>query len=249
MHKRKNMKFLIIGQGRFGRLLAQILSERKFEVVVLSSRALITPSGVVQGNWADVRNADIVIPAVPISQFESVIERIAPLMKAGSLCVDVCSVKEHPVNVMKMHLPQNVDILATHPMFGPDSFAENSGLKGLKVVLFPVRISPERLQNIKKFLEELELSLVEMTPEEHDQQVAKTQLYSFLVGEMSIQMNITATPVDTYWFKFFLKHKEVVSKDGEQLLKDIVLFNRYSRQSIEEFSNIATRLPAVLQNA
>lgn len=219
------------------------------EVVVLSSRDITTPAGVKQGTWLDVESADIVIPAVPISQFELVIQRISPMMKQGSLCIDVCSVKEHPVNVMEKYLPQTVDILATHPMFGPDSVAENQGLAGLTIVTCPVRVTSSRLHGIFDFLEKLQLNNVQMSPEDHDQQVARSQLYSFLVGEMSIHMNITATPVDTYWFKFFLKHKEVVSKDGEQLLKDLVAFNRFSRQSIDDFSMVATHIRGILQSS
>ena len=37
------------------------------------------------------------------------------------LLVDVLSVKEHARDVMLEHLPEECDILCTHPMFGPDS--------------------------------------------------------------------------------------------------------------------------------
>jgi prephenate dehydrogenase len=41
--------------------------------------------------------------------------------KKGPLVVDVLSVKEHARKIMLEQLPEECDILCTHPMFGPDS--------------------------------------------------------------------------------------------------------------------------------
>ena len=41
-------------------------------------------------------------------------------MLRGKLIVDVLSVKVHARNVMMSMLPEDCDILCTHPMFGPE---------------------------------------------------------------------------------------------------------------------------------
>jgi arogenate dehydrogenase (NADP+) len=42
-------------------------------------------------------------------------------LKRSTLFVDVLSVKEFPKRLLLRTLPPEVDILCTHPMFGPDS--------------------------------------------------------------------------------------------------------------------------------
>lgn len=44
-------------------------------------------------------------------------------LKRSTLFVDVLSVKEFPKRLLLRELPPEVDILCTHPMFGPDSGA------------------------------------------------------------------------------------------------------------------------------
>ena len=80
----------------------------------------------------------IVIFCIPISAFRDYLEKAAPLLKEGTLVVDVCSVKESPVLWMKEVLNEKVSILATHPMFGPDSAADS--LEKRKIVLCNERI-------------------------------------------------------------------------------------------------------------
>ena len=37
--------------------------------------------------------------------------------------------EKHPTEIMENHLDNNIGIIATHPMFGPDSFISNNRLK------------------------------------------------------------------------------------------------------------------------
>lgn len=55
------------------------------------------------------------------------------------LIVDVASVKEHPRNILLEHLPEECDVLATHPMFGPDSARD--GWQGQRFVYEKTRIN------------------------------------------------------------------------------------------------------------
>ena len=48
-----------------------------------------------------------------------VIRKVAPHMHPGSLIMDVTSIKSGPVKAMKTYAPKGVEVLGTHPMFGP----------------------------------------------------------------------------------------------------------------------------------
>ena len=143
---------------------------RDFKVVVYDTLPLkneMEKMGAIWGDLAIIAAQDLIIPAVPISEFESVIKQLSPLLKPGSIVADVCSVKEHPAEIMQKYLPAHTSILATHPMFGPDSASDS--FFGRKLVLCPIRLEETRYQNIKRYLQEQGLTLIETTPAHHDE--------------------------------------------------------------------------------
>lgn len=135
----------VIGFGRFGQFICQTFA--KYGRVVVTSRSDYTDiaqnMGVTYVPLSDPasflqQNLDVIVVAVSIMSFRSTLEALKPHLEdylqqrreaaggngvpvTGPLLVDVCSVKEHPRNIMLELLPQECDILCTHPMFGPDS--------------------------------------------------------------------------------------------------------------------------------
>ena len=74
-------------------------------------------------------NREIVVVAVPVAVMPTVFKAIAPHLQPGALVVDVGSVKMLPAQWMTELLPDYVEIVATHPLFGPQSVARD-GLPG-----------------------------------------------------------------------------------------------------------------------
>jgi len=143
----KNLNIGIIGWGRFAKILTKYINQHLPQTQVLVS------SRQNKVSLKNIADCQVIIPCVPISAFKSVIQKLAPLLKPNSLVIDVCSVKTHPVKIMKSQLPKNVNILATHPMWGPESARRS--LKGLTTVLCPVRIPQTQLKLIKSGLKKL----------------------------------------------------------------------------------------------
>ena len=86
----------IIGFGRFGKLVSHYLAQ-DLDVFVYNrsdKSAEIVQTGAQPASLETVCRQDIVIPCVPISKFHDNLQTIAPLLKPGSLVIDVCSVKE-----------------------------------------------------------------------------------------------------------------------------------------------------------
>jgi len=237
MAKPQTVRVGIIGFGRFGKLVAQILKS-KFENVhiLVFSRRRRGPGidrGIEFASLDEVCDSDVVIPCVPISSFEEVIKSIGGKIKSGALLLDVCSVKVHPVEVMAKYIPADVEILATHPVFGPDS--AKRGLKGLKIVLCQVRISPERLAKVKQSCHDIGLEVIEMSPAEHDELIAFSLAYIHLVGRIGEKMNIKNTAVNSKGFAQLLKVQGYVVNDTFQLFKDMQNFNPYAKKMREQF--------------
>ena len=234
----------IIGFGRFGKFVAQILKSKFADVQILVFARKRKKLGMSQGvkftTLDEVCNSDVVIPCVSIASFEEVIKSICGKIKPGALLIDVCSVKVHPVEVMTKYIPSNVEILATHPAFGPDSAKQ--GLKGLKIILHNVRISPSKFTKIKQSCRDIGLEVIEMSPKEHDELIAFSLAYTHLIGRIGEKMNIKNTAVDTKGFAQLLKVQDYVVNDSVQLFKDMQNFNPYAKKMREQFHQALTEI-------
>ncbi len=218
----------LIGFGRLGRLLVLHFAKdvAMFVYDVTPRPREIRSLGAVPATLQEACRQDIVIPCVPIAAFAGVIARIRSLLRPNTLLIDVCSVKEHPVSVMKRLLPKSVQILATHPNFGPDSAARS--LRGQKLVVCKVRISPERYGKVRRLFERKGLELVEMTPAAHDRKAAASLVLTHFIGRALIGFGAKPTGIDTEGYKRLLRILQTVQNDSWQLFKDMNRFNAYA---------------------
>ncbi|MFI5384351.1 MAG: prephenate dehydrogenase/arogenate dehydrogenase family protein, partial [Methanosarcina thermophila] len=107
-----------------GQWFTRFFKERGYEVMVWGKGGKIEIARKLEVPFASnleeaVPASDIVIVSVPINVTEEIIAEFAPKMKAGSLLMDLTSIKVKPVEAMKKFTPSDVEILGTHPMFGP----------------------------------------------------------------------------------------------------------------------------------
>ena len=189
---------------------------------------------------------EIVIPSIPAQFLESYISQHANNVRPGTLVVDVCSVKVKPVEILKRLLPPEIQILATHPMFGPSSAAES--LAGQRIMLAPVRIDPQHYQQIKTFLgDTLGLQVIETTPEEHDRVMAYVQGLSHYIGRVMDIMKIPNTALLTSAYEDLLDMKKIQGGDSWELFESIMLHNPYARSVHDEFRQACQQLDAKLK--
>ena len=228
----------IIGFGRFGKLASRYLS-KDFDVLVhtrADKAAEISRVGARAVSLEEVCRQDIVIPCVPISVFKDFLKGIAPLIRPSALIIDVCSVKEYPVRWMKEILPDSVSILATHPMFGPDSASDS--LKGRKICLCKVNIAENQYRKIRKYLSSKGLVVIEATAAEHDEQIASSLALTHLIGRTLSESGATQLDIDTEGYKRLLHILEVVERDTWQLFEDMHHYNAYAGKKRIEFMKV-----------
>jgi prephenate dehydrogenase len=237
----------IIGFGRFGRLASRYLAE-DYDVFVYSRAGNLLEINSIGARAASLKTVcgqEIVIPCVPISIFRNFLKDIAPLVMPDALVVDVCSVKQYPIRWMKEILPDTVSILATHPMFGPDSAADS--LVGRKICLCKVRISEKRYSNIKSYLETKGLVVIETTAAEHDQQIAVSLALTHLIGRTLSQIGAVRLDIDTEGYNRLLHILDVVERDTWQLFVDMHRYNPYARKKRVEFINLMQEINSRLE--
>jgi prephenate dehydrogenase len=224
----------LIGFGDFGRFIVKHLKPF-FNIVVYDSKDIRTPAhklGVKTCSLKEAASKPIVIIAVPVHYFQNVIEEIKGFVKPGALIIDVSSVKVKPVSIMKKYLPKNVDILGTHPLFGPQS--GRNGIKGLKIFLCPVR--SKKLGKIKEFLvSKLGLQVLIKTPEEHDKQMAYVQGLTHFIGRAVNELDIKDFDQKTTAYQHLLDIKEMLKYDSFDLFLTMEKENPYAKEARKKF--------------
>jgi len=234
----------IIGFGRFGRVLANIL-QKGFLVKAYDPVDTTPFPGVEIVDISSVIKQKIIFIAVPISHFRSVIEDIAPRLNDGTTIIDVCSVKKYPVEIMLENLPENIGIIATHPMFGPDSFVSNSNLK---MMMYNVRDLHNQFKFWKGFFADQEVQVLEISPDDHDRLAAQTQGVTHFLGRMLKEYGIKKTTLDTQGFQDLLDLVEQTCNDTWELYSDLQNFNPYTEEMIKKLKNATQTLDLQLKD-
>ena len=225
----------IIGFGRFGELTARYLS-KDFSVVVHTrsdKKEAISACGARPVSFETACGQQIVILCMPISAMRETLRQVTPLLREDALVVDVCSVKVYPVQWMREILPYTVSILATHPMFGPDSAADS--LKGRKIVLCPERIDSGQYEKIRTWLESQGLVVIKATAQEHDEKIAVSLSLTHFIGRSLSAFGARDLDIDTEGYKRLIHILGVVSNDTWQLFEDMHTYNPYAKQKRQAF--------------
>ena len=228
----------IIGFGRFGKVLANIL-QRGFAIKAYDPKPAGPFPGVQFLDLDTVLNEKVVFIAVPIRHFESVIADISKKLKKETTLIDVCSVKSYPVNIMLKILPDHIGVIATHPMFGPDSYMSNSNLK---MMINNTRDLYNQYSFWKRFFSDQSIQIIEMTPDQHDRQAAKTQGVTHFLGRMLKEFGIKKTNIDTQGFRDLLDLVGQTCNDTWELYADLQLYNPYTEDMVEKLKASTNKL-------
>ncbi|MDR6432092.1 prephenate dehydrogenase [Brucella pseudogrignonensis] len=239
----------IIGFGAFGQLIARYLSPYYRLYAYDPVASLDNVAGALSVTLATIEDAagcDIVILATPVSTLEDVVKAIAPHLRPGALVMDVGSVKVGPASIMLKGLPDHVDIVATHPLFGPQS--ARNGIAGLKIAICPVRGT--QALRIGAFLRKhLALDVIMTTPEDHDRDAAMVQGLTHLIAKVLVQMEPLPTRMTTKSFDLIMQAVGMVRHDAPEVFHAIERANDFAPMVRQRFFELAATLEQTLNEA
>ncbi|MCJ2033704.1 prephenate dehydrogenase/arogenate dehydrogenase family protein [Methylobacterium sp. J-068] len=230
----------LIGFGAFGRLIAGHLS-RHFHVHAYDPGPAHdpTPADIVPASLAEAAACPIVILATPVSAISEVVAAIRPHLRPGVLVLDVGSVKMVPARIMAEGLPAGVAIVATHPLFGPQS--ARAGLRGAKIAVCEVRGG--RAGRVAAFLRRaFGLDAILTTPEAHDRDAATVQGLTHLIARALVQMEPLPTRMTTPSFDRLMQAVEMVRHDAPEVFDAIERANPYVAEIHRRFVAQTARL-------
>jgi prephenate dehydrogenase len=222
----------LVGYGRFGKLAAIHLA-RHAEVFVFDRKRFTSrlPSRRIhRASLERAASQPVVILAVPVSSLRQTLLAIRSHVQPGAIIADVCAVKAFPSRWMRKILPPSVNILGTHPLFGPDS--ASGSLRGHTIVLCPVRMPVSLLEKTRRMLRQAGLRPAIMDPDKHDKMVAETILLTQYIGRLVGHARLGRWGLATKSYTSLLSVVEVAIHDSPQLFSDMVRYNKYARRCI-----------------
>jgi len=207
---------IVGGYGGMGQLFARLFVAEGHSVTITGpthakGKKVAAELGVnyCKSNTQAAADADVVIISVPIDKTLDAITEVAPALKAGSLMMDLTSIKQKPCEYMSKHTKKGVEVIGAHPIFGP----RVRGIAGQVFVLTPVK-GTKWLPKVKMFLQEHKAKVYESTPAEHDRIMAVVQ---GLTHFSYISLGKTLQTLD-----FDIKHSRDFSSPVYNLMLDMV---------------------------
>lgn len=246
--QQKRLKIGIIGFGKFGQFLAKtfVKSHDVFAVDKDDMSATAKEIGCAFYPLYDLAafqklHCDVILFSVSIISFVEVLRAFPQEALRGSLVVDVLSVKEHAKKTMLELLPEEADVLCTHPMFGPES--GKYGWNGLPFLYDRVRVTNnERCDAFLDVWERERCKMIEMTCEQHDEFAANSQFITHLVGRILWQQNLSPTPIDTKGFKTVLDLVENTCSDSFDLFFGLYYYNEHAGEHLQNIREALARV-------
>jgi len=230
----------IIGYGRFGKLLAEILS-KDFQVMAYDTNL---PTGY---SLEKVASADAIFLCIPIIELEATAKQLATLVRPGTIILDVCSVKLYPESVLKKYF-QSDYVLPTHPMFGPD--AAKKGLENLPIVLCPTEnTKKEIIKYWSNIFSSHKLKVEIMTCDDHDKNTAYSLCVTQFVGRALGELNLKPSEIDTENFRNLLTIRDMALNDSYQLFEGLQKLNPYAKKMRQQFNDAVVSLCNKLKSA
>ncbi len=179
------MRIAIIGAGKMGRWFTKFFKEEGYSVVVSSrtKEKLLALKDefdveIAENNVEAVEGANRIFLCVPLENLEAVLEETGPYISSKQVVMDICSIKEIPVNLLHKHVEKG-RVLGTHPVFGPGA----KSIKGQNFVLTP--INNKEMKLAKKFgtwLETKGAKVVVTSPRDHDELMSVVLGFPHFIG-------------------------------------------------------------------
>jgi len=237
-------KVAIIGVGLIGGSLAIILREKGIAKNIIgigrgiknleTAKKLDVIDSYTQDVKEGVKDADLVVVAIPAASIAKVIKEALPSLKKGAIVTDVGSVKKIIVDEIGKILPDTIHFIAGHPIAG----TENAGVEAafstlfqnIRCILTPTqKTNKAALEKIKKLWEIAGSEVILMDAEKHDKIVAAVShlphvvAYSLVNTVSSINdFNESIVKYSAGGFKDFTR----IASSPPEMWRDICLLNK-----------------------
>ncbi len=181
-----------------------------------------------------VKDADLVVLAVPVGAMAAVAEEMAPFLKPGATVSDVGSVKGAVIAAVGPHIPEGVNFIPAHPLAGTEHSGPRSGFAELFenrwTILVPGEADPTAVADLRALWEGMGANVDEMDADHHDLVLAVTShtphLIAYtMVGVADDLRRVTDSEVIKYSAAGFRDFTRIAASDPT-MWRDVFLNNK-----------------------
>ena len=149
------------GTGQMGLWFQRFLSAARYHVLISGRRTPLTYQRCIE-------QSDVVIINVPIRNTVDVIRDVGRYFRPGQLITDNTSIKTQPVEAMLAAVPEGVEVLGMHTIFGP----RVESLRHQNIVFTRTPASGARAKEFEDIFYKHGATVTYTTPQYHDKQMA-----------------------------------------------------------------------------
>ncbi len=189
-------KIAIIGLGLIGTSILHSINAKKEDQLVTFAydinsrhREIVLQMKIANFVCNDikdaVREADLVILAVPVGSMKTVANLIAPYLKKNTIVTDTGSTKRSVIRDVNPHIPDNVHFIPSHPLAGTEYSGPKSGFSSLFENRYWLIVQDKQTNETKKlinFFQKLGSTVEIVNTEYHDKILAITSHLPHLIA-------------------------------------------------------------------
>jgi prephenate dehydrogenase len=229
-------KLTIIGFGNFAKFITPYLTPH-FEVTAMDKYYVdCSEYNIKVISPFELEKSDIILFCLPVQYLEESILDIGRHISKEAIMIDVTSVKEAPMTILKKYFPNN-PIIGTHPLFGSESGKD--GIENHKIVVtHNDNENEDYYKCLIRFLKgTLKLNVLERTSEVHDKQMAYVQALTHLIGKTINNIDIPDVDQKTDAYQYLLNIKKNLGNDSNELFDTIQKWNPHAKEVRANFIN------------
>jgi cyclohexadieny/prephenate dehydrogenase len=182
-----------------------------------------------------VKDADLVVLAVPVGVMGAVAAEISAHLKPGATVTDVGSVKRAVIETVSPHIPDGVHFVPAHPLAGTEHSGPEAGFAELYdnrwCLIVPVEgTEPQAVARLRSLWEAMGANVDEMDADHHDLVLAVTShtphLIAYtMVGVADDLRRVTDSEVIKYSAAGFRDFTRIAASDPT-MWRDVFLTNK-----------------------
>ena len=226
-------KISILGLGLIGTSILHAIKKKLDKEIITFAydiesehRNIVSEMGIatfVCDNISEaVKDAELVILAIPVGAMETVARLISPHLKPNTLITDTGSTKASVIKDVNTYLPENVFFIPSHPIAGTEYSGPEAGFSSLfenRYWLLVSEIETENSDKLSNFFTKLGSKVEIVSIEYHDRILAITSHLPHLIAYTIVG---TASDLET------------------DLKNDVI---KYSASGFRDFTRIASSNP------
>ncbi|MFK5890334.1 MAG: prephenate dehydrogenase [Flavobacteriaceae bacterium] len=252
-------KIVVFGVGLIGGSMALALKREGRHVIGVDTNITHTQQAKelkiidAMGNLDDVKNANVVIIAVPVNHTNDLAVKILDAITKNTLVFDVGSIKEPICKALKNH-PKRQNFVAAHPIAGTEYSGPEAAFKQLfynkkNIICEPKSSGKVFLEKALRIFEELKMATSFMQAKAHDRHIAYvshlSHISSFMLGKTVLEIEKNEASIFTMagsgfastvrlsksspktWTPIFIENKNNILTSLKEYVKNLNQFQEF----------------------